>query len=91
MLSRRSGQDNNRRRRRRTHRLPRVHQHNPVLRASHRQVLRDNRARRRNPVLKLQAPLVNHLPACRQAHRECHRPAQRVLLRQFRELLSLPR
>ena len=92
MLSRRSGLGNNRRRRR-TRRQPQVHQLSPVLPPNNHRVLQGNRARC-NPVPNLRAPLANHLPACRRAHQECHRPAPLALLLQdqlLREPLSLPR
>ena len=91
MLSRRSGQVNNRRRR--THRLQQVHPLSPVLRASHHPVLQDNRVRRCNLVLKPRVLLVNHLPVCRRGRRECRRPAPLARLREdqlFRELPLRP-
>jgi hypothetical protein len=82
LLSRRNGLDNNRHRHR-MHRRLRVHQLSPVLQRNNHRVLRGNRAHRCRAL-----PLNSRLPACRQAHRECHRRARLALLREdqlFRE------
>ena len=86
MLSRRSGQHNNRRHRR-THRRLQVHPLNPVPQPNNLQ------ARPRNRELQDRALRVSRrLPACRQAHRECHQWVRLALLPRdqlFRGQLSL--
>jgi hypothetical protein len=75
LLSRRNGLHNSRR-----HRRLQGHQLSPALQRNNRRVLQDNQARRCNPVLKSRVPQVNHLRACRQAHRECPPLVQSALL-----------
>jgi len=78
LLSRRSGQHNNRRHRR-THRRLQVHRLSPGPRHN-----RHNSppAEQPNQVRQcLGRPLNNHLPACRQGRRECLQSVRLALLR----------
>ena len=85
MLSRHNALVNNRHRRR-THRRLQVHPLNPVPQPN------NLRARPRNRELQDRALRVSRLPACRQAHRECHQWVRLALLLRdqlFRGQLSL--
>ena len=82
MLSRRNGLHNSRHHHPRMHRRPQLRQRSPAFQHNNHPAHPRNRA----------LPLNSRLPACRQAHRECHRRVRLALLLRdqlFREQLSL--